>query len=179
MSYLTIAEFKAYAVKSDADAAVEALYQVYLDTAEKIVEDYLGYSPESQEYTHKFTGDGTSELQLKAKPVTEIDSISIDSVAQTVTDFETEDEMLINSDDVAFPDGAKVIVTYTAGYTTIPPAIRMTALQIASALAEGAGGNVAVTSKTMDGGNSRTFVNYTNYDRFLHLIYAYRLVAYG
>ena len=51
----------------------------------------------------------------------------------------------------------------------------MTILQIASLMLEESGGNIGITGKTM-AENSRTFINYTNYDKWLKKLDPLRIV---
>lgn len=181
MSTVTVAQFKAYASKADGDATKEALYQTYIDAAEAMVAKYLGYSPASATYTSAaFYGDGKDYLQLKAKPITALSAVSVAGVSKTTSDFDYSDgEWLKEKNGNVFPAGAIVLVTYTAGFSSVPAPIIMTTLRLASLLSVEANENIGVTSQSFDGGNSRSFLNFTNFDRYLQAIEGYKLTWLG
>jgi hypothetical protein len=179
MSLVTVAQFKAYAKKLEGDAAVEALYQTYIDAAEDVVSTYIGFSPASAAYTHTLYGDGFPYLNLKSKPITVLSSVSVNGVAQTVADFTIDGETIVNKYGNAFPVGSVIVATYTAGYATVPASIINAVLQIASLKSMEAGENIGVSSASFDGGNTRSFISYTNYDKYLQAIDNYRLLKLG
>lgn len=177
MSIVTVAQFKAYARKPDGDVTVEALYQSFIDAAEAEVAACLGYSPASATYTNQaYYGDGKSYLQLKAQPITVLSTVVVNGVSKTVADFDYSDKEWIKEKyGNPFPVGALITVTYTAGYASIPAPITLAILEITSLLAAEAGENIAVSSTSFDGGNTRSFVNYTNFDKFLAKLEQYRI----
>jgi hypothetical protein len=175
MSVVTVAEFKKYANKRDEDVTGEALYASYVDAAESVVSDFIGFSPAEDDYTQTFYGDGVSYLQLKARPVT-LTSVTVDSVAKNIADFVVEDEVITNIDGDIFPTGSLIVVAYTGGWDTLPGIIKVTILEIAALFAMEAGENIGVTGTSFDGGNTRTFTNYTRFDKYLHKLTRYRVV---
>ena len=179
MGLVTLATWKVYARKADGDATLEALYQTFVDSAEQIVKDYLGYNPASQTYTSEsYYGSGTSSLTLKAKPITAIASITVNGVARTVADYTIDGERITNKNGEIFGRADLIVITYTAGYATNDTRlglIILTCMDIASLLSMNAGDNIGVTSVTMDGGNSRTFVNYNNFSKQLSRLASLRL----
>ena len=176
MSYVLLATFKKYATKREEDATGEALYQEFIDAAENIVEEHLSYTPVSTAYTHTLGGSGKSTLQLKAKPITTLTSVTIDGASRNVADFSTEDENLTDKTGAIFSASSTIVVAYTAGWATIPAIICLTVKRIASLLSMEAGENIGVTGTSFDGGSSRTFINYTNYSKYLAAISNYRVV---
>lgn len=176
MGYVDLNVWKKYANKREEDAAGEALYQTYLDAAESIVSDYLGFDPESQDYTHLIEGTGTDSIQLKAKPVTVLTSVTIDGVVRTVGDFVIEEERIFDTKGYLFGVASVITVEYTAGWVPVLGIIQLTAMRISSLLSMEAGENIGVTSTSFDNGNSRTFINYTNFSKYLAAISAFRVV---
>lgn len=174
--YVDLDSFKKYANKRAEDATGEALYQTYIDSAESIVQDYLSYDPESQAYTHTIDGSGLSYIQLKAKPVTVLTSVTIDGTARNIADFTTDAERLYFKTGELFALGSSIVVAYTAGWAAVPGIIKLTVMRIASLLSMEAGENIGVTSTSFDGGNSRTFINYTNFDKYLAALSSHRVV---
>lgn len=177
MGIVVLATWKRYAKKASEDATGEELYQTFLDSAESIVKTYLGYDPTSQTYTAQaLVGTGLPSLQLKAKPVTALTSVSVDGSARTVGDFTIDGERITDKNGVIFPLNSAVVATYTAGYATVPAIIKLTIMDIASLLSMNAGEQVGVSSVTFDGGNTRQFINYNNFDKQLNRLADFRLV---
>lgn len=175
MSIVTVAEFKKYANKRDEDSTGEALYASYVDAAESVVTDFLGYAPAEDSYTHTFYGDGVPYLALKARPV-ELLSVSVGGVAKDIASFLVEEEIITHSGGDVFPVGSLVVVSYLGGWATVPGLIKVTILEIAALLAMEAGENIGVSGTSFDGGNTRTFINYTNFDKYLAKLTKYRVV---
>lgn len=171
MSMVTTAEFKKYSKKMEEDVAGEALYQAYIDAAESILQAFLSYNPAAATYTGQlYYGDGKPYLQLKAKPITALTAVSVDGVSRTVGDFSVDQEMIIEKTGVVFPVGSTVLVTYTAGYSPIPGIVKIVILEIATLLSMEAGENIGVSSTSFDGGNTRSFINYTDFKKYLRKV---------
>ena len=165
MAYITPEDLKKFSDKFPSD---ESLLQNYCDSAEKIIEDYLGYSPESQNYETSARGINSHFFPLEAKPVTEIASVTQDGETVDLSQIRVvkNTNYIAFDDDSKFLDGVKYTVNYTAGFSTVPAPIVTAALQIASLLWESAGGNVSVTSTSYLDSASRTFQSFKP-DRFL------------
>ena len=150
--------------------------QSYCNSAMEMVRDYLGYDPESQEYTQIIKGDNGALAALCAKPISEISAFSIDGVEHDAGELEVEAENYICFvDNSIFKKGSRFTVTFTAGFEEVPEIIKTTALQIASLLWESAGGNLAVSSTSFADTGSRVFNNFTA-DRFLKQIAQYKRI---
>ena len=89
------------------------LQQAYIKSAQEIVENYLGYKLKRIKYTQIIKGNGTNELQLKAKPVTDIISVEIDG--KEADNFYTINEFLYSKNCI-FPQGKEIVIKYVAGY---------------------------------------------------------------
>lgn len=174
-SIVTVAQLKSYSNKADGDTTREALYQTFIDAAETVVADYLGFSPASASYTHTFFGDGKPYLTLRA-PVLTLTSVTVGGVSKTVSDFVIDRATITEKNGNPFPVGAVISVVYTGGYTTVPAAIILTILRIATLLTMEAGENIGVTGQSFDGGNTRTFITYTNFSKYLSMIAGLRVV---
>jgi hypothetical protein len=174
MSLATVDQFKAYARKAD-EAEGAALYQVFLDAAEAIVVDYLGYSPAAAAYAHTFFGDGKPYLSLRA-PIISLDSLTVDGTARAVVDFVIDGAMITDKTGARFTAGAVIVAGYHGGFATVPGLVVLTVLRIAALLSVEAGENIGVTSQSFDGGNSRSFLNYTNFDKYLKPLAGLRVI---
>lgn len=179
MSIVELATWKAYSKVPAQDAAGEAAYQICLGSAEFLVKERLGYDPATQVYAAQILrGTGRADIQLKAKPVSLLSSVTVDGEARTILDFLIEDERIEDKNGKLFPVDALVVATYTAGYAagSMPAIIKLTIMDIASLLAMNRGENIGVSSFVGDGGMSRTFVNYNNFDKQLSRIEGLRIV---
>jgi membrane-associated protease RseP (regulator of RpoE activity) len=174
MGILTLAEFKKYAKKMDEDATGEALYQAYLDAAESVVSDFLSYPIAQDTYTHTFYGDGKPYLALKAQPVV-LASVTVGGVARSLSNIAVEDEIITDTTGNPFPVGSLIVVVYDGGFDTIPGIVKVTVLEIAALLSMEAGENIGVTGTSFDGGNTRNFINYTKFDKYLQKLERYRI----
>ena len=142
----------------------------YCKSAMETVKEYLGYDPELQTYTQTIKGDGGALAALQAMPVTEITALSIDGVEADPLQLEWETENYVCFvDNSVFEKGSRYLITFKAGFQTVPEIIKTTALQIASLIWESGGGNLAVSSTSFADTGSRVFNNFTA-DRFLKQI---------
>jgi hypothetical protein len=185
MSYVSVDEFKKYSnVYEESD-----IQQKYVDSAENIVNNYLGYSPVLHNYMSILNGTGTSELQLKARPIRGITGIEINEESVPVTELYFDEDSEFIYFDKIFPSGKRnVKVQYSAGYGTVPDSdllngellpvvIRMSVLRIAALLQSEGDSNIGVTSKSFADSGTRTFTNFTNFDKYLSPISFYKLVV--
>ena len=76
-------------------------------------------------------------------------------------------------DDYYFTRNAKVVIAYTAGWATIPNAIKLATLRIAALMYDEAHGNIGITGKQF-ADLSKQFINYSNYDKYLRPLSRYR-----
>ena len=151
--------------------------QIYLDGAQDIVEKYLGYHVLEKKYVDLFHGNGTKTLQLKARPVKLI-TVKIEGGETPVDNFITEHEFIYYKNGV-FPEGKyNIEVKYKGGLSegSVPELLRLTVLRLASLLATEAQGNIGVTSKSFGDSGTRTFLNNTDFSRYLLPVNSYRLL---
>jgi len=176
---------------------------LYLQTATQIVESYLGYPLNMMLYDKTYRGTGTNEIQLNSKPINIIYKVAIDGRLQDTENFYSDNEYLI-FDGGIFPAGSTINVVYKTGYreehddpadepipeprltkedietevcgSVLPYLIKMTILRIAALLQSEADNNIGTTSRSFGESGSRTFVSYTNYEKWLQPISGYRLL---
>jgi len=114
---VSIDQFNAYSGNyEDKESAVE-VKKLFLESAEEIVEGYLGYDPE-------------------AHPQSEL-----------------------------------------WGTDVLPASIKLSILRIATLMLQETGGNIGLTGKSF-GDNSRTFINYSNYRKYLQPLDPIRLARF-
>jgi hypothetical protein len=185
MSYVTVEELQKYSnVYGDT-----ILQQNYINSAEGIVNTYLGYSPTLHDYNQYFNGNGSHELQLKAKPIQGIINVEINNKSVPLSEFYFISNNEFMYFDKLFPCGKRNIkVEYKAGWGItpdddianreyVPSIITMTVLRIAAILQAESDSNIAVSSKSFADSGTRTFINYTSYDKYLLPISIYKLLV--
>lgn len=173
MAYITKEELMVFADKHPDD---DSLLEGYCTSAEQIIENYLGYSPELTEYTTSEYGLNSHNFALESKPVAEVTAIYADD-----TEIDLRRVKIVkNSPYISFTDEGifssevKYSVTFKAGFEQVPQQIKTVALQIASLLWESAGGNLAVTSTSYGDMGGRSFQSFKP-DRFLETISFYKM----
>lgn len=162
-------DYNTYTGNYERSPEVDSLKRTYLDTALRVVEEYLGYSLFQQEYIEEHVGVTGKVCYLNCIPACEVYSLRINGEEIDSRRFILEgDHIRIVSPQKCdiFHSWDSILVDYSAGYREIPAIIKMTIFRIASLLLSEAGGNIAVTSKSFSD-NTRSFVNYTNWDKFL------------
>jgi hypothetical protein len=185
MSYVTVEELQKYSGVYEENV----LSQNYINSAENIVNNYLGYSPTLHNYVQYFNGNGTNELQLRAKPIQTIISVEVNGESIPLSDFYS----VMNNEFIyynkIFPIGKRNIkVEYDAGWGItidddevnseyLPKIIKMTVLRIATLLQSESAGNIGVTSKSFADSGTRTFINTVNFDKYLVQISSYKLLV--
>ena len=146
--------------------------ELFIGAGQNIVENYLGYQIESKEYTKHFSLHSSNVIKCGVKNITAVSTITIDGTP-TENYYINDDEIILNqpviSDDI--------IITFTAGFssTDLPDIIKLTVLRIAALLQTESNNNIGISGKSfMDG--SRTFINFTNYDKYLIQCSKYKLI---
>jgi len=173
MAFITTAQLEEYTGNEE----TSTLKAVYISAAEDIIKDYIGYDPVSKSYTEYYSGIGDYRLYLNAQPISVLTSVTIDDVAKTVSDFTLDSDSIFDKDlENVFTEGVNNIkVVYVAGYATIPGIIQLTTLRIASLLLQEQGGNIGITGKAF-GDNSRSFINYSDYKKYLKPLDSLRII---
>jgi hypothetical protein len=185
MSYVSAEELKRYSGAHEEDE----LLQNYIDSAENIVNNYVGYSPTLHNYIQYFNGNGTNELQLKAKPIAAIIRVEINGENIPLPEFYTIMDSEFLYCNKIFPVGQRNIkVEYDAGWgitpdddpansDILPEIIKMTVLRIATLLQTESAGNIGVTSKSFADSGTRTFINTVSFDKYLIQISNYKILV--
>jgi hypothetical protein len=174
---ITLANFKAYNNLSD-DKTDDTLITNHIQYTQKIIEKYLGFPVEANDYEYSLDGSISYFIGLPIKPINTLTSLSIDGVAAAVGDFSIRDNHIINIDkSYVFTEGFQNIeVEVNAGFDEIPADIAGVALEIASLLWSEKGQNIGVTSKTIDDMGTRVFYKNTKFDDYLNRLRDYRVL---
>lgn len=155
------------------------LKQIYIDSAEEVVFDYLGFSPLIQDYDLYVSGVGDFKQYLPARDIEGINLLEVDGKEIDVLNISFKEDYLFTNDRTKiFTVGDENIhIQFTAGFRKMPDIIPLTILRIASLMLTEAGGNIGLTGKSfLD--QSRTFVNYTNYKKYLEPLDKLRLIKF-
>lgn len=173
MAYVTTTELQTYKGSQDDNSD---LLDIYINSAESIVEDYIGYSLSENTYTLYLSGLNIDKILVPVYPVQTITSITIDGISYDVDDFYIDGKFIgyINGSNV-FTDGLNnVKLEVVAGFETIPDIIKITILRIATLLSMESEGNIGITNKSFSDG-SRTFINYTNFSKYLSALDKFKI----
>ena len=171
---VTIQEFQSYANYYEEN--MESMVQTYLDSAESIVESFLGYSPIATDYEEIIEGIGSDKLYTAIPHISEFSYVMDIEKEEILNNLVANEEYIYERDGKeVFKAGKKYKVSYVGGWSLnkIPADIKMCVLRIASVQLSEADGNIALTSRsTAD--NSRSFFNYTNYSKFTQQLLPYK-----
>ena len=145
--------------------------ELFIGSAQNIVENYLGYEIESKEYTKHFALHSSNVIKAGVKNITAVSEITIDGTL--VEDYYIDDDKIILKQPVISDN---IIVKFTAGFSVdLPQIIKLTVLRIAALLQTESNNNIGISGKSFIDG-SRTFTNFTNFDRYLIACSKYKLI---
>ena len=144
---------------------------LFIGASQNIVENYLGYEIESKEYTKHFALHSSNVIKCGIKNITVVKEIAIDGVP--VEDYYIDDNKIILKQPVISDN---IIIKFTAGFgVDLPQIIKLTVLRIAALLQTESNNNIGISGKSfMDG--SRTFINFTNFSKYLDVCSKYKLI---
>lgn len=144
---------------------------LFIGSAQNIVENYLGYEIESKEYTKHFALHTSNVIKCGVKNITNVSEITVDGAP--AEDYYIDDDKIILKQPVISDN---IIVKFTAGFgEDLPAIIKLTVLRIAALLQTESNNNIGISGKSFIDG-SRTFINYTNYDKYLIQTSKYKLI---
>jgi len=178
----SIAMFDTYSGNyEDTPEAVE-LKGAFLCTAEDIVSSYLGFDPKQQEYADIVcSGTGSRRLYLPCRNITVVQALTVGTAAvDTSLVAACDDHIRFVDHATKFPVGEDNIrLSYTAGWDAqeMPSVIVVSILRIATLMLSETGGNIGLTGKSF-ADNSRTFVNYSNYRKYLQPLDSLRILGF-
>lgn len=175
----TVAQFNAYSGNFNSDTDTVALKTNYLMAAEEKVISYLGYDPAQSTRTDIVSGIGDSSLYLKCGHIDNVQTLKINGVTVDLSNVTNCLDHLESADgsDIFTQGKNNITCTYVGGWLVIPDAIQLCILRIATLLLGESNGNIGVTSRTYED-NSRTFIQYTNWSKYLDAISSYRVMRF-
>ena len=176
---VSLAEFNEYTQNFEDSTEAIKLKTSYLLAAEQIVSEYLGYNPQQKIYDESFSGIGDYKLYLHARPIKVVSELFVNGLAMPL------DMIAVNDDYIyeifrrrIFLEGLNNIhCSYIAGYSAVemPELIKVSIMRIAALMLQEQGGNIGLTGKSM-GENSRTFINYSSYEKYLKPLEGLRVI---
>lgn len=176
---VSVAQFNTFTGNRETATDIVSMKEQMLKTAQEIVSEYLGYPIENCEHDDYLSPIGQPTLYLNAYPITSIIALSLSGTEIPSSDYSVRGRGLRLNDGV-WPVGIDTVhCRYMAGWTNlnVPSEVCQTIIQIASLLLQEAGGNIGITGKSMSE-NSRTFINYTNFKRWLEKLDPLRVVRF-
>lgn len=150
----------------------------FLQSAQSIVENYLGYEIEEKNYAKFYSGLGFSDLRLGVKNVSAISSVKINDTEISLSNILLDDDSIILKSGV-FAQGTKnIYVEFVGGFSSddIPELMKSTVLRIATLLQSESDSNIGITSKSFGDAGTRVFQNYTNFDKYLLPLSKYKIL---
>lgn len=162
-------EWNTYTGDYEEGPEVDALKRQYLDSALAIVEEYLGYKLGKERHLETHTGVSGKEVYTNAYPIVECYSFSINGetiLPQYITVMGDHLEVIVNPRKCPFHRNDEIVIDYASGYDALPIIVKQTIFRIATLLKTEANGNIGITSKSY-GDNSRSFLNFTSFEKYL------------
>lgn len=173
-SLISIEQLRAYTGNYEEDTL--GLYDVVVQSATEIVVDYLGYNPWYESYDEWISGAGGRKLYLNARDIENVNFLEINGQEADICDIGYKDDYIYSlSGKAIFKEGVDNIhVMYTAGLRQLPKLLTLSTLRIASLMLQEFNSNIGISSKSF-ADQSRTFINYSNYDKYLQPLKALRI----
>lgn len=124
-------------IKPD-DERYDTLFQSLINRKQKVIENYIGYHLEAEDYTESYDGEDEDTLYLNELPINSIASItSSDNLLDSeLYEFYSKEGFVRLVSGNIFPKGVQNIeVVYNAGYTskTMPEDIKDACIQLVCA----------------------------------------------
>lgn len=153
---------------------VDAIKTDCILAAQKIIENYVGYLVEETEYKETFNNIYNDFIVLRGF-VTKINTLKIDDVNIDTNNI-TVDRYYLYVKNYTNYKNCKIEINYNIGWTTenVNNVFKITIAEIATLLYLQSHKNIGITGLVGQDGMSRTFVNYTNFDKYLKKLEGYR-----
>lgn len=175
-----LSSFNAYSGNYEDSPEVLLCKETFLKSSEEIVKDYLGFDPELKEYTEELEGNLKRGLWLGARNILEVSSVLLDGHELPTDEYKLKGDKLFATSKSQGPfTHGLFTVTYTAGWKTesMPSVIVLSILRLATLMLTEGNGNIGLTGKSFTD-NSRTFVNYSNYRKYLQPLDGLRIMRF-
>lgn len=177
---IPIESFNAYSGNWEDSERAGECKRMFLSAAEQIVKDYLGYDPTLSERTDELEGSLVRGIWLPAVNVREIICVEADGHELPPDEYRLSGDRLTTNRNSQSPFmQGYFTVTYTAGWADdeMPALIILSVLRIATLMLTEGNGNIGLTGKSF-ADNSRTFINYSNYRKYLQPLDGLRILRF-
>lgn len=164
---ITIDEFNKYTEDYNEDNV--EIKTLMLESAQEKVEEYLGYELEVVQRLESI--EVNSNYISLDQYIDVINSIE-DSNHNPITDYAIRKNYIIFKqviNDIIYLD-------YDSGLSVVPASIKLAIMQIATLKLLESGKKIGITGIQNPDGIGNTFINYTNYDKWLQQIKSYRII---
>lgn len=162
---ITLEEFRKYNNYYEEDT--DDMCSSFIEAAEDMVIDYLGYDPNINDYVEEDIGIGGSKLYTRVTPIQGFSYITSKEQDIDFSDIAYNSKYIYSrSNSNVFKEGRSYLVAYSAGYKKIPQVIKLAVLRISSLMLAESNGNIGLSGKS-NPDQSRTFISYANYDKYL------------
>ena len=178
----SISMFNTYSGNYEDSPEALMLKEAFLTSAEEIAVTYLGFCPTLHMHTGVLlSGSARQRLYLPAHNITGLAEITIGGTAWDPTLFASfSDHIRFKDPHRTFPlGGDNIMVSFTAGWeqSQMPSVITLSILRIATLMLSETNGNIGLTGKSF-ADNSRTFINYSNYRKYLQPLDGLRIMGF-
>ncbi len=177
---VSVEAFNAYSGNNEDSKESVMCKETFLKASEEIVKDYLGFDPEEKEHTEEIEGNLRRGIWLGARNVSEIKSVLLNEHELPEDEYRLKGDRLFatKTSQGPFTHGTFTI-TYTAGWSrdNMPEVIVLSILRLATLMLTEGNGNIGLTGKSFTD-NSRTFVNYSNYRKYLQPLDGLRIMRF-
>lgn len=174
--------FNSYTGNYEDNESAILLKESFISSAEEVIKGYLGFDPTEQEYVDVLiSGNDKKRLYLPSRPITSLYSVSINDSTFGTNEFNYNDDYIYFNDyKMPFKKGVdNILVSFKAGWNenNMPSVIKLSILRIATLMLSETNGNIGLTGKSFSD-NSRTFINYSNYRKYLQPLDILRIVRF-
>lgn len=165
--------FCTYTNNYESSEEVDALKMQYLVSAREVVQNYLGYRLDIHDVTEYHVFTGSNDFYLRECPPIEVYSVKVNGESLPAPFYSLRgDHVRLN--DCCHCHHGEVEIQYCAGFRKIPDLITQTILRIASLLQTESNSNIGITSRSYGTDGSRSFLNFTSFEKYLQPLYPFR-----
>lgn len=175
---ITTADLNAFTGNYEDSEEASAMKTLFIESAQSVVADFLGYDPERHTIVEILSTREGRKLSLSGRNCT-VTAFALDGALVPSASYRVGDDF-ISLKNGSFRNGYEnAEVTYSIGWDaqTMPSAIKSAILRIAALKLMESNGNIGLTGKSYSD-NSRSFLNYTNYNKYLTDLWSLRVVRF-
>lgn len=164
MKLITIEQLREYTGNYEEDKL--NLFDVVVDSASRVVIDYLGFDPVFRDYDEVFSGIGDYKLYLGVRDIESVYSLEIDGREIDLQNISYKEDYIYSRDKIFTTGVDNIRVRFFAGMRKIPQIVVLTTLRIAALMLQEFDSNIGISSRSF-ADQSRTFINYSDYQKYL------------